>query len=204
MPSSHQTLLPLSLFAIGGFLIYISAEPFLASLLAISTSIGIQEFVFVQWVAPLVSEFPEMASTFYWARTVEKAPMALMNMVSSNINQWTLLPAMLAGVYAWSVGGPKPIEFDAHQQVELILTLGQAMTGLLCLINMRLQWWEATLMLIFFAVPFADSSSAMPVAILQFGWAAAMILRMVARRRLPPALKLFGEIWREHVIPRSV
>jgi cation:H+ antiporter len=191
------------MFAIGGLLIYISAEPFLASLLAISTSIGIQEFVFVQWVAPLVSEFPEMASTFYWARTVEKAPMALMNMVSSNINQWTLLPAMLAGVYAWSGGGPKPIEFDAHQQTELILTLGQAMTGLLCLINMRLKWWEATLMLIFFAIPFAYSASAMPVAILQFAWAAAMVVRMIARRRLPPALKLFGQIWREHVIPRS-
>ena len=68
----------------------------MASLLALSVTVGVPQFVFVQWVAPLVSEFPEMASTFYWARTVEKAPMALMNMVSSNINQWTLLPAMLA------------------------------------------------------------------------------------------------------------
>ena len=86
------------LFVAGGLLIYFAAEPFLSSLLALSLTVGVPQFVFVQWVAPLVSEFPEMASTFYWARTVEKAPMALMNMVSSNINQWTLLPAMLAVV----------------------------------------------------------------------------------------------------------
>jgi cation:H+ antiporter len=202
-PRTLRILAIASMFALGGFLIYISAEPFLASLLAISTAVGIQEFVFVQWVAPLVSEFPEMASTFYWARTVEKAPMALMNMVSSNINQWTLLPAMLAGVYAWSVGAAKPIEFDSHQQLELILTLGQAFTGLLCLINMRLEWWEATLMLIFFTIPFAYPAAAMPVAILQFAWAAAMILRMIARGRLPQALAHFADVWRHHVRPRS-
>jgi cation:H+ antiporter len=202
-PRTIRILAIAGMFAFGGFLIYFSAEPFLASLLAISTSIGIPAFVFVQWVAPLVSEFPEMASTFYWARTVEKAPMALMNMVSSNINQWTLLPAMLAGVYAWSVGGPKPIEFDAHQQLELILTLGQAFTGLLCLINMRLEWWEATLMLLFFSIPFAFPTAAMPVAILQFAWAAAQIVRIAARGRMPSALRHFGEVWREHVRPHS-
>ena len=45
-----------------------------------------------------------MASTVYFARTVDRAPMALMNMVSSNINQWTLLVAMLPVVYSISVG----------------------------------------------------------------------------------------------------
>ena len=145
------------LFAGGGILIYASAEPFLASLLALSTMIGIPAFVFVQWVAPLVSEFPEMASTFYWARTVERAPMALMNMVSSNINQWTLLPAMLAIVYAMSLGQPDPIVFDEKQKVELLLTLGQAVVGMLFLMNMRLAWWEASIMLAFFAIPFVNA-----------------------------------------------
>ena len=189
------------LFVTGGLLIYFSAEPFLASLLAISTSVGIPAFVFVQWVAPLVSEFPEMASTFYWARTVEKAPMALMNMVSSNINQWTLLPAMLAVVYAVSVGEPAPIVFDEHQKLELILTLGQAVIGLLFLINMRLAWWEALLMLGFFAFPFANAEFARPIALLQFAWAGYQMLRMIVARRAPEALVHFGEIWREHVRP---
>ncbi|MEP6962333.1 MAG: hypothetical protein ABI995_09645, partial [Acidobacteriota bacterium] len=190
-----------ALFTAGGLLIYFSAEPFLASLLSISTAVGIPAFVFVQWVAPLVSEFPEMASTFYWARTVEKAPMALMNMVSSNINQWTLLPAMLAVVYAVSVGEPAPIMFDKHQQLELVLTLGQAFIGLLFLINMRLAWWEATLMLVFFAIPFADSSFALPVAILQFAWAGVQVIRLIAQRKMPEAFVYFGRAWRDYVRP---
>lgn len=190
-----------TLFVAGGLLIYFSAEPFLASLLSISTMVGIPSFVFIQWVAPLVSEFPEMASTFYWARTVEKAPMALMNMVSSNINQWTLLPAMLAVVYAWSVGAATPIVFDQHQKLELILTLGQTVIGLLFLINMRLAWWEAALMLVFFAIPFANSAWAEPVAWVQYAWVAVQVVRMIARRRLPEAFVYFGEVWRAHVRP---
>ena len=83
--------------------------PFLASLLALATLAGVPDFVFVQWIAPLVSEFPEMLSTLYWARRSDRAPMALMNMVSSNINQWTLLAAMLPIVYSISVGAVTPI-----------------------------------------------------------------------------------------------
>jgi len=57
----------------GGGLIYYSAEPFLGSLLAVSAILGVPSFVFVQWVAPFVSEFPEKVSAFYWARTVDRA-----------------------------------------------------------------------------------------------------------------------------------
>ena len=188
-----------ALFAGGGILIYASAEPFLASLLALSTLIGIPSFVFIQWVAPLVSEFPEMASTFYWARTVQRAPMALMNMVSSNINQWTLLPAMLAIVYAWSVGAAEPIVFDEQQKLELLLTLGQAVVGMLFLMNMKLAWWEAAIMLAFFAIPFVDADWALPVAILYFAWAGGMVISMFAGGRKPEALYHFGRVWRTHV-----
>jgi Ca2+/Na+ antiporter len=62
------------LFVLSGLLIYLSAEPFLGSLFAISTRLGIPTFIFVQWVAPFVSEFPEGLSTFYWARTVASRP----------------------------------------------------------------------------------------------------------------------------------
>src|SRR5438477_270303 len=132
-----------ALFAAGGGLIYATAEPFLASLLAVSTALGIPNFVFVQWVAPFVSEFPEKVSAFYWARTVERASMALMNMVSSNINQWTLLAAMLPIVYSMSRGGASSIPLDSQQELELLLTLGQSLLSAIFLLEMRLAWWEA-------------------------------------------------------------
>src|SRR5262249_19590330 len=142
------------LFLAGGALIYFSAEPFLGSLLALAGVLGIPTFVFVQWMAPVVSEFPEMASTFYLARTVERAPVALMNMVSSNINQWTLLVAMLPVIYSLSLGTATPIVFDEQQSTELVLTIAQAAVGVTFLLNMELAWWEAAALFVLFAIPF--------------------------------------------------
>ena len=187
------------LFLAGGILIYVAAEPFLASLLALSIAVGIPAFVFIQWVAPVVSEFPEMASTFYWARSVDRAPMALMNMVSSNINQWTLLTAMLPIVLSISVGTVTPIVFDPEQRVELLLTLGQAVVGMTFLMNMQLAWYEAAIMFVFFWIPFVHSSWAKPVTVLYFAWAAVEVVRMLVGHRQVLAPGLFVRIWNEHI-----
>ncbi|MBZ5673032.1 MAG: hypothetical protein LAP61_02195 [Acidobacteriia bacterium] len=187
------------LFLAGGILIYVAAEPFLASLLALSVAVGIPAFVFIQWVAPVVSEFPEMASTFYWARSVDRAPMALMNMVSSNINQWTLLTAMLPIVLSISVGTVTPIVFDPEQRVELLLTLGQAVVGMTFLMNMQLAWYEAAIMFVFFWIPFVHSSWAKPVTILYFAWAGVELVRMLVGHRQVLAPGLFVRIWNEHI-----
>jgi len=188
-----------ALFIAGGALIYFSAEPFLASLLALATLAGVPDFIFVQWIAPLVSEFPEMLSTLYWARRSDRAPMALMNMVSSNINQWTLLAAMLPIVYSISIGAVTPIAFDAKQQMELWLTLGQAVVALAFLINMELAWWEATALAVLFAIPFFDSATEPVITWIYFGWAALEVARMFARRRMPQAFPLFLKVWRDHI-----
>ena len=188
-----------ALFVGGGALIYFSAEPFLASLLALATLAGVPSFVFVQWIAPLVSEFPEMLSTLYWARRSERAPMALMNMVSSNINQWTLLAAMLPIVYSMSVGAVTPITFDAKQQMELWLTLGQAAIALVFLLNMELAWWEATVLGVLFAIPFFNSATEPVITWIYFGWAGVEVVRMFVGHRKPQAFPLFVKVWKDHV-----
>src|SRR6266705_1601807 len=50
-------------------------------------------------VALYVSAFPEFVSTLSWTRRETRAPMALMNIVPSNIHQWTILAAMIPVVY---------------------------------------------------------------------------------------------------------
>jgi cation:H+ antiporter len=188
------------LFLFGGILIYASAEPFLASLLALSAAAGIPAFVFIQWVAPVVSEFPEMASTFYWARTVDRAPMALMNMVSSNINQWTLLAAMLPIVFSMSRGELSPIPLDGQQELELLLTLGQSLLSALFLLDMRFTWWEAAGLFVLWLLQFAFTTTVHDaVTAAYFIWAAVEIVRLAARRRQPPAVRHFREMWRKHV-----
>jgi cation:H+ antiporter len=190
------------LFIAGGALIYFMAEPFLGSLLALSTSLGVPSFVFVQWVAPLVSEFPEKVSAFYWARTVERASMALMNMVSSNVNQWTLLAAMLPITYSLSRGALSSIPLDGLQELELALTLAQGLLGLLFLMEMKLEWWEAAGLFLLWAVQFVFSATDLSVhrqiTAVYLAWAVVEMGRMAARRRPPAAIHLFGVMCKRH------
>jgi cation:H+ antiporter len=212
-----RNLLILLLFIGGGGLIYYSAEPFLGSLLAVSAILGIPSFVFVQWVAPFVSEFPEKVSAFYWARTIDGAPMALMNMVSSNINQWTLLAALLPIIFSVSAGHLAPIRFDSQQELELLMTIGQSLIGLMFLMNMELAWWEASALFSLWFLQFALSPvHAGPdlmgrlaghihwlVTCAYFAWFAVEVVRTFAQKRKPLAFVLFARLWRERVMDRQ-
>ncbi len=142
MPPLRRKLAILGLFLLGGLALYLVAAPFLESMKGLAVALGVAPFVFVQWVAPFLSEFPEKTSAFYWARSRGKAGMALMNMVSSNINQWTVLAAMIPIVYSFSVGHPAAVPIGEHR-VELILTLLQSMLGMVLLANLRFHGYEA-------------------------------------------------------------
>jgi cation:H+ antiporter len=150
------------LFLGGGLILYFTAHPFLESLKSIAAGLGISTFVFVQWVAPFLSEFPEKVSAFNWARRVTTAPIALMNMVSSNINQWTMLAAMLPIAYALALGSWGTIVFDQHQRLEILLTISQSLLGAMLLANMRFAWWESAVLFTLWLIQFALSGFEKP------------------------------------------
>jgi cation:H+ antiporter len=187
-------------FIVGGTLIYFTAEPFLGSLVALASAIGIPSFLVIQWLAPIISEFPEFASTFYFARQHDNASVALMNITSSNINQWTLLFAMLPIVFSLSRGAVSAIPLDPQQQQELLLTIAQSVVALVFLANMSFSWWEALSMFLLFVGQFSfPSASRMWVTQAFFAWAAVSIIVMISRRRPPQAVTSFIQTWREHV-----
>lgn len=93
----------LVLFLVGGAVMALVAEPFVESLKHVALAWGIPAFLFIQWVAPFLSEFPEKVTAFYWSRTIRLAPMAMLNMISSTVSQFTLLVGMIPLVYAASV-----------------------------------------------------------------------------------------------------
>lgn len=197
-----------ALFIGGGGLIAIVADPFVGSMMAISATLGISQFIFIQWVAPFISEFPEGVSAFYWARAITDAPMALMNMVSSNITQWALLSALLPMVLSLGVGHPAAIVFDPQQKLEFLMTLGQSLMAMLFLINMQLAWWEAAAIFVLWLVQFVFSLSgtaALEVhlwtTITYFAWASVEFVRILIGRRNPEAFLCFRAVWREHVRP---
>ena len=137
-----------------------------------------------------------MLSTLYWARRVDRAPMALMNMVSSNINQWTLLAAMLPIVYSISAGAATPIVFDPEQQRELWLTLGQAAVALAFLINMELAWFEAAGLFVLFLVQVVDVNAPVRIYVtwIYFAWCFVEVVSLIGGRRKAVAFRHFRNI----------
>jgi hypothetical protein len=86
-----------------------------------------------------------------------------MNMVSSNINQWTMLVAMLPFAYAFALGHFGTIHFDSHQRVEILMTIGQSLLGVLLLANMRFAWWEALMLFLLWLIQFMLSGLEKPL-----------------------------------------
>lgn len=190
----------IGLFAAGGALLYVTAQPFLESMLGIAAVLGVGDFVFVQWVAPFLSEFPEKVSAFAWAKRVDHAPMALMNMVSSNINQWTILAAMIPLVYGWSHaaagGGFIAFRFDPAQELEIALTLAQSFLALLLLMKMEFDWWDAALLFVLWLAQFLRPHWRAQVLALYLLWSAGLIALTLAGRRPLAAPRIFLEVVR--------
>jgi len=191
------------MFVVGGAILYLVAHPFVDSLMSLAVAVGISEYVFIQWVAPFLSEFPEFLSAFRWARTVRHAPMALMNVVSSNINQWTVLAGMIPVVYSLSLGHLAAVPFDGMHRHEILLTLLQSLLGMVLLMNMRYSWWEALVLFGLWFVQFCVPS--LRVAVIDV-YAALIVLglgqALFGRRRFE-AFTVFGERWRQRVFPSA-
>ncbi len=195
LPPWARSLSILGLFVGAGALLYVTADPFLESMRGIAISLGVSQFVFVQWVAPFISEFPEKTSAFYWARSRGKAGMALMNMVSSNINQWTVLAAMIPIVYSLSFGRPMTVPLQEHR-VELILTLLQSALGVVILANFHLQAYEAAGLFLLWFAQFLRPSWREEVCFVYAGWLALELASSLWRPGRLSAFAAIPGLWR--------
>jgi cation:H+ antiporter len=173
------------------------------SLKALAVSAGISEFVFIQWVAPFLSEFPEKVSAFKWAMTVRQAPMALMNLVSSNINQWTVLAAMIPMVYSVSLGGVHVIAFDGMQRQEILLTILQSLLGMLLLVNMRYSTWEAVALFVLWFVQFLMPGLRAAILYVYGALVVVGLVQMLEGGRSTKAFKAFRYHFVKYVLERE-
>ncbi|MEP6801672.1 MAG: hypothetical protein ABJC07_07035 [Acidobacteriota bacterium] len=180
----------------GGAIIFFIAEPFLTSMMALATSLGMSQFVFIQWVAPFLSEFPEKTSAFAWARRITRAPVALVNMVSSNINQWGILSGLLAVIYCWSRGSTDPLPFDDFQRGEILLTILQAFLGWLFLASMSFELYEAIGLFALWAVQFAVPSLRHEMLFVYGVWIVIEIGLLLTGRKKLLAVTAFERSWK--------
>ena len=138
------------LFVLAGFTIFISAEPFAEGLLATGRTFGIEEFILVQWLAPLASESPEFIVAILFALRGNPGA-SIGTLISSKVNQWTLLIGMLPLVYAFSAGELVPMQLDNRQAEEILLTAAQSLFAVAVLANLSFSLTEALLLFFLFA-----------------------------------------------------
>jgi cation:H+ antiporter len=184
------------LFVAGGAIIFLVAEPFLASMMALAATFGISQFVFIQWVAPFVSEFPEKTSAFAWARRITRAPVALLNMVSSNINQWGVLSGLLAVIYCVSHGDTSALPFDEFQRLEILLTILQAFLGWIFLASMSFEAYEAAGLFVLWLVQFALPSLRHDMVWVYAAWIAVELALIVLGKKRIEAFSAFARSWK--------
>ncbi|MGZ4114581.1 MAG: sodium:proton exchanger, partial [Actinomycetota bacterium] len=130
------------LFVVSAGVILLCAEHFAEALVATGRNLGISEFLLVQWLAPLASEAPELlvAGMYAWRLNTNAG---LGTLVSSKVNQWTLLVGTLPVVFAIGVGGLHGLPIDPHQREELFLTAAQSFFALAVLATLSISMREA-------------------------------------------------------------
>jgi cation:H+ antiporter len=131
-----RRLWSLAMFCFAAYAIYVSAEPFAEGLVHVGRNHGYDEFLLVQWLAPLASESPEflIAVLFAWKG---RASVGIGALVSSKVNQWTLLVGAIPVAFALSSGGLHGLPLDARQTEELILTSAQSLLATILIAGLR-------------------------------------------------------------------
>lgn len=139
----------LTFFVFAAVVIFGSAERFAEALIHIGKQSGIDEFLLVQWLAPLASEAPEVAiACILTLRGSAQAGMGAM--VSSKVNQWTLLVGTLPLVYSISAGGVHALHLDARQVEEMLLTASQSLFAVGIIANLKISLLEVAGLFVLF------------------------------------------------------
>jgi cation:H+ antiporter len=144
------------MFVVAALVILASAEHFAESLVQTGADLGVDEFLLVQWVAPVASEAPELIVACLYAWRL-KARDSLGTLLSSKVNQWTLLVGTIPIVFAIASGSLHGLPIDAQQRFELLLTAAQSLFAVSLLITLSLTAWGAAALFVLFAIQFVGS-----------------------------------------------
>jgi len=183
LPQRQRRVALTILFLWSAFVVVMVSKPFADALVDGGRVLGMDEFLLVQWVAPLSTEAPEFLVAALLALRGDEDT-ALGTLLSSKVNQWTLLVGSLPLAYL-AGGGHGSLPLDARQVEEFWLTSAQAIMGFAMLSKLSLKRWEALALLGLFAIqfPLTHPATRMILAYLYFALAAGLLV--VHRSELP-------------------
>ncbi|HEY0187351.1 MAG TPA: sodium:proton exchanger [Cellulomonas sp.] len=182
LPRARRRTTVVLAFVVAAGVILASAEPFAESLVSSGTALGIDQFLLVQWLAPLASEAPEfIVAVLFAARG--KGTAAIATLISSKINQWTLLIGSLPIAYL-AGGGSAALVLDTRQIEEMLLTATQTLMGVAILLSLRFHRWSAWTLLGLFAIQLPLTSTTARFTLSAIYLAIALVVMVVHRREL--------------------
>ncbi len=170
-----RRILIVVLFAFAAYGIFVSAAPFADSLVKIGRAGHIDEFLLVQWLAPLASESPEflIAILFAWKL---RGSVGIGTLISSKVNQWTLLVGAIPIAFALSSGGLAGLPLDERQTEELVLTSAQSLLAVVLIVDLRFSRMEAMSLAVLFLAQFLFTSTEVRYLFIGFYLALAVAL----------------------------
>ncbi|WP_254547069.1 sodium:calcium antiporter [Halomarina pelagica] len=137
------------LFAYSGLIIFEAVHPFALGLEELGTALGVPPFFMIQWIAPLASESPELIVVAYLVNKA-RSTAGFNALISSKLNQWTLLVGTLAVVYSIAAGHVGTLQFDQKQAAEIWITAAQSLFAIAVLSNFEISAREAITLLVLF------------------------------------------------------
>ena len=187
LPVRQQWALMAGLAVVAAAVIFMSAEPFAEAMIESGRVVGIDEFLLIQWLAPLASEAPAVTVAILFVLS-NRAAAGLTTMISDKINQWTLLVGMLPLAMSVGAGSLMALPLDARQHEEFFLTAAQSLFGLALLLRLRLGLGGAVALAVLFsaqvgfAFTFRDDEALTIRTLTWLGWGylalAAVIMAM--------------------------
>ena len=193
-PRNRRLLVNLFMFALSGLTIFLAAKPFAEGLISGGEKLGIEKFLLIQWVAPLASEAPEFIVAIIFALKM-KGSEGLGILVSSKVNQWTLLVGMLPIAFSLSAGSLAPMHMDARQVEELLLTSAQSLFALIVLANLRFSLIEALTLFVLFVTQFFFTNPSFRLAYSGVYILLAIIVIIVSKQNRTGLKELFTASW---------
>jgi cation:H+ antiporter len=159
-PKKRRRWATVALFVWSACAIGAASEPFADSLVLGGKRLGVDEYFLIQWLAPLASESPEFVVTILLVLR-GRAAMGFGALVSSKVNQWTLLVGGVPIAYGLSGlhhgHGFQPLVVDAHQVEELWLTATQSLYAVATIVDLEFSFRQALAILVLFLVQFLGS-----------------------------------------------
>ena len=151
LPTNKRRLSLILLFLFSAGIVFTAADPFAQGLEHTGEELGIDKFLLLQFVAPLASESPEFLVCGILAFRGH-ASLAMAALISSKLNQWTLLLGSLPLVFSASSGEIATLPLQDRQQLEVFLTAAQGLFAVALFMNLKLDMKASLSLVILFLV----------------------------------------------------